>query len=118
MSYRRRYRLTRTYAAAITAAFVFTVWPAGNASPTISTMYEDGSFERTDGTVGCLPGALCDDSEPTSVVCDDFEGLGVACVDGVTGTDVTSDGRYAPCGVVTEEGVTEFLDEYARRCGR
>lgn len=30
----------------------------------------------------------------------------------------TSDGRYAACGVVTEEGVTEHLNAYVARCGR
>ena len=29
----------------------------------------------------------------------------------------SSDGRYAACGVVTEHGVTEYLDAYADRCG-
>lgn len=27
------------------------------------------------------------------------------------------DGRYYPCGVVTEHGVTEYLDAYRERCG-
>ena len=30
--------------------------------------------------------------------------------------DSFTDGRYAPCGVVTEQGVTEHLDAYAARC--
>lgn len=34
------------------------------------------------------------------------------------GTGYESDGRYAVCGVVTEDGVTEHLDAYAERCGR
>ena len=29
-----------------------------------------------------------------------------------------SDGRYYPCGVVTEHGVTEHLDAYQERCGQ
>lgn len=29
----------------------------------------------------------------------------------------SSDGRYHTCGVITEDGVTEHLDEYAARCG-
>lgn len=28
-----------------------------------------------------------------------------------------SDGRYYPCGLVTEHGVTEHLDAYRERCG-
>lgn len=28
-----------------------------------------------------------------------------------------SDGRYYPCGVITEHGVTEHLDAYRERCG-
>lgn len=30
----------------------------------------------------------------------------------------SSDGRFHACGVVTEDGVTEHLDAYARRCGK
>lgn len=29
----------------------------------------------------------------------------------------SSDGRYHTCGYVTEDGVTEYLDEYIERCG-
>ena len=29
----------------------------------------------------------------------------------------SSDGRYHTCGYVTEDGVTEYLDVYAERCG-
>jgi hypothetical protein len=28
-----------------------------------------------------------------------------------------SDGRYHPCGVVTEDGVTEYIAVYIERCG-
>lgn len=30
---------------------------------------------------------------------------------------ISSDGRYHTCGIVTEDGVTEYLDAYAERCG-
>lgn len=30
---------------------------------------------------------------------------------------ISSDGRYHLCGLVTEQGVTEHLDAYAKRCG-
>lgn len=33
------------------------------------------------------------------------------------GTGYESDGRYAPCDVVTVDGVTDHLDAYAARCG-
>ena len=29
-----------------------------------------------------------------------------------------SDGRYYPCGIITEHGVTEHLDAYQERCGQ
>lgn len=29
----------------------------------------------------------------------------------------SSDGRYHECGLVTEHGVTEYLDAYFARCG-
>jgi hypothetical protein len=29
----------------------------------------------------------------------------------------SSDGRYHTCGLVTDDGVTEHLDAYHRRCG-
>lgn len=48
MTYRRRYRLTRTMLAAVSLAFIATVWPAGNArpdsptnNPSPSTCWED-----------------------------------------------------------------------------
>lgn len=28
------------------------------------------------------------------------------------------DGRYYPCGLITEHGVTEHLDAYKERCGQ
>jgi len=28
-----------------------------------------------------------------------------------------SDGRYHGCGIVTEDGVTEYIDAYIERCG-
>lgn len=32
--------------------------------------------------------------------------------------NTSSDGRYHTCGLVTEDGVTEYLDAYVERCGR
>jgi hypothetical protein len=29
----------------------------------------------------------------------------------------SSDGRYHECGLVTEDGVTEYIDTYIERCG-
>lgn len=29
----------------------------------------------------------------------------------------STDGRFHTCGYVTEDGVTEHLDDYKRRCG-
>ena len=29
----------------------------------------------------------------------------------------STDGRYHTCGLITEEGVTEYLDIYTARCG-
>lgn len=72
MSYRQRYRLTRTLLAAVSLAYIATVWPAGNEPPTeparstatakdIATVYEDGSIVYRDGSTSCIPGAACDD---------------------------------------------------------
>jgi hypothetical protein len=29
----------------------------------------------------------------------------------------SGDGRYQTCGIITEEGVTEYIDAYIARCG-
>lgn len=37
-------------------------WSAGEPPVTVVAEFEDGSFVLSDGTVGCRPGALCDDN--------------------------------------------------------
>ena len=31
--------------------------------------------------------------------------------------DVSTDGRYHKCGLVTDDGVTEYINAYIARCG-
>jgi hypothetical protein len=34
-----------------------------------------------------------------------------------TGIHISSDGRFHTCGIVTEDGVTEYINVYLIRCG-
>jgi hypothetical protein len=44
--------------------------------------------------------------------------VAIMAMGGPTPYNNSSDGRYAKCGVVTTQGVTEHLDAYAQRCGK